>query len=978
MSEETFLTTSHDPALVALSIAIAILSSYLALDLAGQVNRAVGTSRWGWIIGGGFAMGTGIWSMHFIGMLAFTLPIPIHYYLPLVIISHLAAVVASGIALQVLSKRSLDMNTLLLGSLLMGLGIATMHYTGMAAMRLHAAISYNLGLVLLSIAIAIGVSFVGLRIAYHLRSEASPDGFLKKLGGAMIMGSAIPSMHYTGMASANFLAQNIPVNPSVLIVDISILGGLAISVGTLMILGFTLLSTIINRRLTTQTMEIHQANESLRHEIEQRRRAQEALRENEEAHRLIVDNALDGVITMDSHGQITGWNFQAETMFGWSREDAIGQLLSSTIVPHRYRDAHTKGLHHFLKTGEGAVLNKRIEISALHRNGHEFPVELSICPLQNQGHTIFSAFVRDITIRKAADEAVKSVAKFPDENPNPVLRIDKDGTILYANEASDPLLETWNSHVGKGVPDSIQEIATKALTSSTNQELEEECHQNICSLIFAPIGDEGYVNVYGRDISKRKKAEEEMCRAKEAAEIANRAKSEFLATMSHELRTPLTGILGYAQLLKKEQGMSTKQHNAVTVVESSAEHLLSLINEILDLSRIEAGNLEVHTDHFDLHKLLQTLAIIMRGRAEDKGLSFTYECLSDLPHIVLGDERRLRQVLINLMDNAIKYTQEGGIILKVGFHEERLRFQVEDTGIGIKSEDLGTIFQTFQQVHDHKSKTEGAGLGLAICQKLVVLMGGTLQVSSVKGEGSAFWFDLDLPEGVGAEDTLHPQERKIVGIQGPTKRVLIVDDKLDNRMFLYDLLSPLGFEVSEAVDGEDCMGQLVTVNPDVVLMDLRMPKMDGLEATRRIRRTSGFEKVIILAISASSFEHNRKECTEAGADGFLSKPFRINRLLELLRDHLQLDLRYEEDSDSQGKPGNIAESTSMVLPSQDTLRGLLDLAMRGDINKILVQANILEKTDAQLAPFVMQLKTLAHGYQVKKLCEFLTSMESQS
>ena len=263
----------------------------------------------------------------------------------------------------------------------------------------------------------------------------------------------------------------------------------------------------------------------------------------------------------------------------------------------------------------------------------------------------------------------------------------------------------------------------------------------------------------------------------------------------------------------------------------------------------------------------------MRGRAEDKGLSFTYECLSDLPRLVLGDERRLRQVVINLMDNAIKYTPEGGIALKVGFHEERLRFLVEDTGIGIKPEHLMTIFQSFQQVHDSKIRTEGTGLGLAISQKLVGLMGTVLQVTSTTGEGSTFWFDLDLPEASGQQLASQTPDPKIIGVKGNRTRILVVDDKLDNRMFLYDLLSPLGFEVVEAIDGEDCLRKMSEVVPDVVLMDLRMPKRNGLEATRTIRHTPRFEQIVIIAISASSFEHNRYECTEAGANGFISKTF---------------------------------------------------------------------------------------------------------
>ena len=717
---------------------------------------------------------------------------------------------------------------------------------------------------------------------------------------------------------------------------------------------------------------------SLALEAKERVRAEEALRDSEESYRLTIENALDAVVTMDIQGTISGWTHQAESMFGWSPHEAIGQPLVSLIVPPSFREAHNQGLEHYRATGEGPVLNKRLEITALHRQGHEFPVELTISPIHSQGRVTFSAFIRDITRRKETEEAIKNVAKFPDENPNPVLRVSENGQLLYANVASKPLLETWKTQVDHTVPDSVNQIVQAALTSGSIRELEVDCHQQICSLVVSPIVEERYVNMYGRNITERKKAELALYQAKETAELANRTKSEFLATMSHELRTPLTGILGYAQILKKETDIPQKQRNAVNVIEHSAEHLLSLINEILDLSRIEAGSLEIQLDQLNLAKLLVNLSNTMRARSDDKKLSFTYECLSDFPPLVMGDERRLRQVLINLLDNAIKYTKEGGIALKVGYHEERIRFLVEDTGMGIKPADLEAIFLSFQRVHDPKMGVEGTGLGLTISQKLVALMSGNLQVKSTLGEGSQFWFDLNLPEVKDSQEEFVAAEPKVIGIKGERPKILIVDDKIDNRMFLNDLLTPLGFDVTEAQDGEECLGQAMTIRPNVILMDLRMPNMNGLEATRLIRQSPELKDVIIIAISASSFEHNRQECLKAGTDNFLSKPFRINKLLELLHQYLPIELVY--DTTSQDIPTPVASTSNTQrkdfrIPPPDLVETLLNLAKRGDIKNVLIHVEKLAMTP-DYQEFSRKVESMAKGFQVTKLCEFLEEVRN--
>jgi PAS domain S-box-containing protein len=744
------MTSTYNYWLVALSLLIATGASYAALDIAGRATAATGRMRAAWLVGGAASMGLGIWSMHYIGMLAFGLPVAVLYHVPTVILSLFAAMVASGIALIVASRQSWSWPASVVASIVMGGGIAAMHYLGMAAMRLPAMMRWNHAVVALSVVIAVVVSLVAMWLAFRFRRETREIAPLK-IASAGVMGVAIVAMHYTGMAAATFMPSELPVD-LVGAVAVSSLGLSGIMLVTLAVLVFSSLTSVLDRQISEQSTK---------------------LVASDERYRRFFERSLSGVYQATLDGRLLDCNA------------AFARILK---YPSRAACLTEHNAAHHATADDGSEFSSRL--------------------------------MRE-----------KSLSDFESKVTG------QDGRPVW-------ILET------------------------------------------ATLLESGVIEGTILDITQRKHAEDELRAAKLAAEDANRAKSEFLANMSHEIRTPMNGIVGMTELAL-ETALTSEQREYLETVRSSADALLGIINDILDFSKIEARKLDIDRIDFDLRYALDDTIRTLAPRAHAKGLELACETAPEVPQMLGGDPSRLRQILVNLIGNAVKFTASGEVVVRVASEpinseQVAVTISVSDTGIGIAPEKLTAIFHPFTQADASTTRRfGGTGLGLTISSRLVELMGGVVKLESELGRGTHV--HVTLPFEIRADATAPAPRRAIKDLHG--MHVLVVDDNATNRRILEQILTRWGMRPTSVEGGLAAIDALDSAlsagNPfPLALIDFQMPDLDGFGLAGRIKERPELGTTMIMMLSSVGHQGDAIRCRELGVACYLTKPVRQSLLLD--------------------------------------------------------------------------------------------------
>ncbi|OHE74566.1 MAG: hypothetical protein A2Y14_00855 [Verrucomicrobia bacterium GWF2_51_19] len=757
---------------------------------------------------------------------------------------------------------------------------------------------------------------------------------------------------------------------------------------------------------------------------------EESLRAREETFHKITSCAQDAIIMMDSTGKIVFWNEAAENIFWYDAVDVLGENFFTKLVPPEQQERYQDEFQHFEDADKDFALGRVDEFVLLRKGGKPFHSEMSLSCLAINKERYFLSILRDITEKKQAKKELEENRAFLQTMIDflPValfvkhVQQNRFGEVILWNRmcesffgirAIDVMGRDPETLVDADKDNALKQLFTDKEITCFQQKIKQvlpECVINKHSgeprtlhVVKLPIldnqGNPDYLLCIAEDISEQKRTELELKRAIDrsqemaiVAERANIAKSKFLANMSHEIRTPLNGILGYAQILKTHTTLTGDQLKSVDTIRRSGEHLLTLINDILDLSKIEAGKMSLQNNGFHFPEFITTIREIVILRAQEKGIDFaveyfdfvaetaTLEC--PVPQVVLSDEQRLRQILINLIGNAVKFTDKGHVKLKIGpalgypkGSPKRYRFLVEDTGIGIPEAEQKKIFDSFHQVASQTYKAEGTGLGLSISRKLVHMMGGELNLWSRVGQGSQFWFDIELPEVfLNVHQRIEEQEYRQAcrGYQGDRKKILVVDDNTTNVDVIVGMLAPLGFELEKAYNGIEGIEKALQFKPDIILLDWIMPQMDGCEMTQQLRKHIAFQKTPIIAVSASVLENERQKMFQAGCDGFVAKPITLEILLSSLEQHLSLTWIYDGET---GVPADEkGPDSAIVPPAKPIIESLLALAKMGDLEAVKEKCCALAKDKPELKPFIKKVTSDARAFRDDAVIAFLETL----
>lgn len=900
--------------LVTISVLVAMFASFVALNLSQNMYEAIGRTRIWWLGLGALAMGVGIWSMHFIGMLAFEMQgMTMAYDVPLMLLSMIVAIVASGLAFLLISSASVSLSALILGGSAMAVAIAGMHYLGMYSMRMDATIEWSYLLVALSVLIAFVASFGALGIFIRLRTK--PERTVELLLASLIMGIAVSGMHYTGMLAANFVhtPQNAEIVPGNLLVTESL--SLSVIFATLSILALSLIGSFAEKLWKAS-----------------RKKDVKALDISEMRFKRLVEAVKDYAIFMlDTSGYVTTWNLGAERINGYTEQEVLGRHVSIFYLPEDISNGTAdRELRIAAETGSYTGEGRRVR-----KDGSVYWASVVITPIYEVDGAItgFSKVTRDITLSRELERQQKDLnielegrvqdrtvelqlresqlRQLTDAVPVLIAEVTSDLKLTFANSG---FAKWMNVQPGKMTGRSFDELlgeryeankpfldlALKGETvsydrKSTSYATGEEA---ILNVTFVPKYD-SHGNVSGiilvaTNVTRYKEIQAELEKAKDAAEEANRAKSSFLANMSHEIRTPLGAVIGFSELIVNEHLSASDKVNALEVIKRNGHLLSNIINDILDLSKVEAGKLELDKVEVPFTEVMKEIGSILNLEAIEKGLELTVTTEGPVPSMIYTDPLRLRQILVNLVGNAIKFTERGSVNVKVKLLQKgegfTLAFVISDTGTGIDPDKASRLFAPFTQADASTTrKFGGTGLGLVLSRKLAQALGGDVELTSTTlGKGSTFTLTID-PGSSGQllfKSSTPAPEKNVLSIhpERPTDlngmKILLVEDSRDNQQLIKRFLGFAGAVVDIANNGREGVEAALKGEHALVLMDLQMPEMDGYEATRTLRE-AGFKKPI-LALTAHAMKEERERALSNGFDDHITKPIDQKALIKTL------------------------------------------------------------------------------------------------